>query len=207
MEPSVFSPELKFLVPGEEQIYTTPLPGLYYLKFPLFWDDRGYFSSPAYLPELETVLGRPFVVRQLNHSYSESGVLRGLHLNGWDKLITITSGVADCVLVDLRPDSPTFKQWIRLIIGSRVSRASLFVPRGIANSFYALSNLDYVYLVNKAWKDRGANDDLAIDAFDPELKIRWGMDAEDVIMSPKDRNAPTLAELLASGKLEGYKFS
>lgn len=194
------------LVAGQKYIYYTPIPGVYYILRPAFEDERGFFTS-INIDDLEPILGHPFVTRQTNRSRSKVLVLRGVHLNGWNKLIYVASGLAECVLVDLRQDSPTFRQHIRVLLGGNADyTAALYVPRGVGNSFLALEQTDYVYLVDQTYENRGPNDDLGVNPFDPELAIDWGLNPNAPIMSDKDRQAPTLAELLASGRLDSYKL-
>lgn len=192
-------------VAGQQYIFETGFDDAYLISRPVNEDGRGYFATLANLDELEMVLGYPFVIRQINQSRLAPDVLRGLHINGWNKLIMVVSGSAQCVLVDLRPLSPTFKQHRSFnLSGSSLYRTALYVGKGIANSFLALDDPEdtkYVYLVDKTWEQRGPDDDLAVYAFDSELAIGWNMTADQVIMSEKDRNAPLLAELIAQGKI------
>ena len=133
---------------------------------------------------------------QDNEAYSTKGALRGLHFQkggfAQAKLVRVTQGVVLDVAVDLRPDSPTFKEYITIELSAE-NKKQLFVPRGFAHGYIVLSETalfnykcDNVY--NKA-SEGGLiyNDDT--------LNIDWKLDASEFIISDKDRILPTLKEL------------
>lgn len=189
-----------------ENIFKMSLEGLYFIQNPIQTDARGYFTTAVNLDELEAILGYPINIRQMNRSHSAKGVLRGIHLNGWNKIITLTSGFVECVFVDARPDSPTFRQSAGRMLGSGVDYAgAFFVPKGIGNSFLTHKEAEYVYLVDKSWETRGENDDLTFNAFDPGLGIKWDMDKGEISRSNRDRFAPSFDMLFLSGKFGSYR--
>lgn len=188
------TPELKI---GED-IYKTPLEGLYFLPHHVFPDDRGFYAEISRIPEVEQVLGRAFVAQQINMSRSNTNVIRGFHAEAWDKLITVVTGRVISVLVDIRPDSPTFGQHVKFLLGTGEDAltGALFVSRGIANGFVVLEGpADYIYLVNQLYVDRDKTGDRAINLFDSDLNIEWPIGREQMVISDRDANSAALREL------------
>lgn len=179
-----------------ERIYKTDIPGLFYLENTHHEDDRGFFKELAIIPELNTHLDREFVIKQINHARSKENVVRGMHAEDWNKLITITSGTAYCALVDIRPESKTFKHIEYVTLGEDGLSGSLFISKGIANSVCVTNSMvDYLYFVDLEYKNKDASKDREFSLFDPDLGIKWPMQREDMIISQRDLNAPTLRDL------------
>lgn len=182
-----------------DQIYRTNIEGLYYLTYPLFADERGFFSSFYKIPGINEALGTDFTVKQLNYSYSQTNVIRGMHAEGWNKLITILQGKAVCVLADIRPNSPTFSQTEYFELGldpTGKQGAGLFITKGIANSICATEGpVGYLYAVDMLYEDRDPTGDRAIAIYDPDLAIEWPVDKTQAIVSDRDRDSITLREL------------
>ena len=164
------------------------------LKPRVFKDERGYFYESFNDKVFESIAGIKVKFVQDNQSYSSKGTLRGLHFQTGDaaqaKLVRVTKGSAFDVAVDLRPDSPTFKQWYGVEL-SEANHLQFFIPRGFAHAFVALEdNTIFQYKVDNYYS--GANDggivwndeDLAITW--PELKLE---------LSEKDKNLPKLNQL------------
>lgn len=186
------SPENKI----SERIYKTSIPKLFYIENTIHTDDRGFFREVAIISELNTHLDFPFEIKQINHARSKQNVVRGMHAEYWNKLITITSGSAYCVFVDIRPDSSTFGKIEYMILGESGLKGSLFISKGIANSVCAIEPIvDYLYFVDMAYKDKDVTKDKEFSLFDPYLQIQWPLKKEEMIISERDKNAPNLAEL------------
>jgi dTDP-4-dehydrorhamnose 3,5-epimerase len=140
-------------------------------------------------------LGIDDVVHLVNHSSSIKGVLRGLHFQyapkGMSKLIRCTRGRLFDVTVDLRKDSPSFKQWVGVELTAENDKM-LYLPGGCAHGFYALEDCEILYAT-------GENYELAFDANvrwnDPEFGVAWPLDGEPII-SERDKKAPLLSEIL-----------
>ncbi|TNE46542.1 MAG: dTDP-4-dehydrorhamnose 3,5-epimerase [Deltaproteobacteria bacterium] len=176
------------------ELISTPLEGVWVLQPRVFGDHRGWFMETHSTRALaERGLHYDFV--QDNHSFTASqNTLRGLHLQlppmAQAKLVRCTRGAIFDVAVDLRPDSPTYKQWF----GSELSaenKAQLLIPKGFAHGFLTRTNdVEVLYKVDTYYSPEH---DRSIRFDDPELSIEWGV--SDPILSEKDRNAPFLKDV------------
>jgi len=181
----------------EEGVYKTRIPGLFYLKRKSFPDKRGFFAEVGHAYKIEKLIKKPFIIKQINHSRSVTNVLRGMHTEDWKKLATITCGVAFCALADVRPDSPTFKTVESFMLGYAKDAlpGSLFIEEGIANSICTIKGpVDYIYCVDRLYKDRDPKGDVAISLFDPDLNINWPIPKDKMILSDRDINSVTLRQ-------------
>lgn len=132
---------------------------------------------------------------QDNHSMSSvKGTLRGIHFQKGDKaqakLVRCVRGAVLDVAVDLRHDSPTYKQWEAVVL-SEENKKQLLIPRGFGHGFLTLT--DEVEFLYKADNYYAPVADGGIRWDDPEIGIKWGID--DPILSIKDKNNPFLKEL------------
>lgn len=172
----------------EETITKTSIQGLVLIKRPTLVDNRGFFREPVRIRELEEVTGIRFDVKQMNHARSSKNTLRGIHIAPWNKLIYAVRGRVQVVAVDFREKSETYGKYESFIIGED-NRESIFVSKGIGNSYLVLSEeADYAYLTDDEWtpeRERG------VAWNDPILNIPWQLDGEPVL-SDKDKNNPKL---------------
>lgn len=160
-----------------------------------FEDERGFFREPFRRNEFEEALGKSWVHVQENHAYSKKNVLRGIHIAPWDKFIYVPFGEVVSIVVDVRPDSPTFKQVFKMQIGFS-NKVKLFIPKGLGNSYVILSEeAVYEYQVNEYYA-AGAEKGIAWD--DPELAIEWGV--ENPVLSEKDTKNMSFKEYLETLK-------
>lgn len=191
----MYQPEPKLEIqPG---VFKTKIDGLIYLTYNLFSDERGFFAEVGHISKIETIAGQPFKIVQINHSRSLANVVRGMHAEGWNKLVTVINGFAFSALADVRPDSPTFGQTETFELGPDNGglKGSLFISQGIANSVCVLkAPVDYIYCVDKLYADRDKSGDQAISLFDPDLKIAWPINKDKMIISERDKNAVTLRQ-------------
>lgn len=199
-------PQLNYFSPSSDnqlapRIFQTKLPGLLYLAHQQYEDNRGFYAEIALLPDLQEIIDQPFQIAQINEASSHQHVTRGLHAENWNKLVTITSGTAYCVLVDLRFDLPSFGQAEYILLGktSPANNGSLYIPAGIANSYCVLqAPLDYVYCVDQLYANRDHSGDVAISIFDPDLNLIWPIDAKQMVRSNRDINAIALKDKFPS---------
>jgi dTDP-4-dehydrorhamnose 3,5-epimerase len=171
-----------------EFVQTTSIPGLLVLRRTTHSDSRGYFREVFHLDEIESQSGIPFHPVQMNHSHSIPGVIRALHAENWNKLVYPVSGEMFSVIVDIRPDSPTFSQ-VQTFSFSPDDKYALFIPPGLANSICVTGDqpVDYIYLVDKYYL---GTDTRAIAWDDPDLHINWPI--KNPIISDRDRKNPRL---------------
>lgn len=121
-------------------------------------DNRGFFME-SYNEEIMHKLGVNYQFIQDNQSLSaEVGVLRGLHYQlspkAQTKLIRVLSGVIYDVIVDIRRNSPTFGQWVGVIL-SEYNKSQLLVPKGFAHGFCTLvPNTQVLYKVDEYYSPK-----------------------------------------------------
>lgn len=175
----------------DEFIQKTSIEGLLILKRPIHKDNRGFFREIFHIDEVEKILNIEFKGIQMNHTYSNPKVLRGIHGENWNKIIYPVNGEVFVAIADIRVDSPTFAKFETFIINDE-NRIALFLSKGLANSYCVMGSqpIDYIYLVD-AYYD--GIDQRAIAWDDPDLAIDWPI--SDPIISERDKNNPRLREL------------
>ncbi|MBU7598813.1 dTDP-4-dehydrorhamnose 3,5-epimerase family protein [Streptomyces sp. P38-E01] len=187
------------------QIEETAVPGAYVVTPAQLPDARGTFYEVLRTDLLEQVLGHPFTPRQINHSVSRRGTLRGIHgvavPPGQAKYVTCVRGAVRDVVVDLRVGSPTFGRHHVTELDPGSGRA-VYVPDGVGHGFLALTDDACVCYALSATHVPGTQID--IDPLDPELAIPWGCEGAP-LLSPKDANAPGLAAARAAGMLATWQ--
>ena len=166
----------------------TALQGLFVAEPIVFKDNRGYFMESFRLDVWEAAVG-PVRFIQENESYSVQGVLRGLHFQippyGQSKLVRVVCGAIRDVVVDMRPESPTFGQH-HVEMLDEVNKRQLFVPSGFAHGFLTLSPQAIVQYKVDAPYVPAAERTLRYD--DATLQIDWAA-PPPFILSHKDRYA------------------
>jgi dTDP-4-dehydrorhamnose 3,5-epimerase len=172
----------------------TRIPDLVLIEPDVHGDERGFFVETFRENELPT-LGIDVHFVQDNHSRSAARVLRGLHLQaGQAKLVRCPIGRIWDVAVDLRPDSPTYREWEGYELDG-VSHRQLFIPDGFGHGFCVLSDsADVLYRVS-SYYDPELETGIAWD--DPEIGIEWPVD--DPVLSDRDRSSPRLADASLTG--------
>lgn len=171
----------------------TPLPlgGAYLVDLELRGDHRGFFARAFCVDEFATQ-GLVTVFVQMNDSFSaEDGTLRGLHYqkapHAETKLVRCIRGALFDVILDLRPDSPTFGQSYGVELTAE-NRRAIYVPKGFAHGSITLSaNTEMLYLVDEHHSPAA---EAGVRWNDPEFKIVWPR--TPAILSEKDRNLPDL---------------
>lgn len=168
----------------------TNLQGAYIIDVKRLEDDRGFFGRSFCQHEFEA-LGLNTNAVQANVSYNKvKGTLRGMHMQvlpyGETKLVRCTRGAIYDVIVDLRPESPTFKQWIGVELSAETYRM-LYVPEGFAHGFLTLEdNTDVTYQVTQFYTpaaERGFRWD------DPSFGIQWPF-APTLVSAKDEAHAP-----------------
>lgn len=158
-------------------------------------DARGFFVE-AYRRDAYAALGIVEEFVQDNHSRSRRGVVRGMHFQlppGQAKLIRCARGEIFDVVVDIRPDSPTFGAWDGHSLSDENHR-QLYCPIGFAHGFCVMSDVaDVVYMCSSYYapeSERGFRYD------DPAVGIDWPL--VELIASERDAQAPPLAAIADS---------
>lgn len=183
------------------------LAGVKLVDIRSFPDSRGSFMETYKRSDFEAGgIDCQFV--QDNQSVSRKGVLRGLHFqikHPQAKLMRVVVGAIFDVAVDLRPQSPTYGKWEGVTL-SADNQCQLFIPRGFAHGFLALSDVAVVFY--KCDDVYHPGDEGGIAWNDPQLAVIWPalegddvFDASKLILSEKDAHHPTLAQLTEEGRL------
>lgn len=173
------------------KITKTKLDGVVIIEPDVFGDNRGFFMESWNKKKMaEAGLDYDFV--QDNHSKSTvKGTLRGIHFQKGDKaqakLVRCVKGTVLDVAVDLRRNSPTFKQWVGVEL-SEENKKQLLIPRGFGHGFVTLT--DDVEFLYKADNYYAPEADAGIRWNDPDIGVEWGI--ENPILSDKDKNNPFL---------------
>lgn len=164
------------------------------VKPKVFGDNRGFFME-SYKKSDFYANGINVEFNQDNHSKSAKGVLRGLHYQAAPyeqaKVVRCAKGRIYDVAVDIRPDSKTFGQYVKVEL-SEENKHMLYIPAGFAHGFVALS--DEVELLYKASGEYNPQADRGIIWNDPDINIDWEIDF-DPILSEKDSKQPMLKEV------------
>lgn len=175
-------------------IHPGQLPGVFRIEPDRRGDERGWFAR--------TYCEREFAERGLNTRWAQTnatrtlhrGILRGLHWQAEPhpeiKLIRCTRGRVWDVVVDVRPESPTFGRWDAFDLNPE-NGTQVYVPAGFAHGFQCLTDdVEMAYLMSDFYVPdlaRGIRWD------DPRVAIPWPV--ADPILSTRDRDLPTLAEV------------
>jgi dTDP-4-dehydrorhamnose 3,5-epimerase len=154
-------------------------------------DERGFFTR-TFDAEVATSAGLdPRTLVQDSQSRSSLGVVRGLHLRtdgGEGKLVRCSSGAILDVAVDLRPASPTYRQWMTVVLDD-VDHRSVWLPAGLAHGFQVLTETaDVCYRIDRVHQPEH---DAGIRYDDPELAIPWPLPVRG--LSARDLAAPSLS--------------
>lgn len=176
------------------KITKTKLDGVLILEPDVFGDYRGFFMESWSQRKMEEA-GLFYNFVQDNHSLSTvKGTLRGIHFQKGEKaqakLVRCVRGTVLDVAVDLRHDSPTYKQWVAVEL-SEENKKQLLIPRGFGHGFVTLT--DEVEFLYKADNYYAPEADGGIRWNDPEIGVAWGI--EDPILSAKDDTNPYLKDL------------
>lgn len=169
----------------------TPLVGAYTIELEKRGDDRGFFARLFCEDEFKAIgLQSSFV--QINNSESAKlGTLRGMHYQlppaGEVKIVRCVKGALLDVIVDLRPDSPTFKRWFGAELSAE-NRRMMYVPRGFAHGFITLTDhTEAIYMVSDRYNPQAER---GVRYNDPAIGIEWPFEPTE--MSDKDRKWPDL---------------
>ena len=170
----------------------TPLPGGYVIEPKKIEDDRGFFARLLCQDEFAK-LGLKHQLPQTNISRTfRRGTMRGLHFqrapHAEVKIVRCTRGAVYDVMVDLRPESPTFKQWFGVELTQDNFKAA-YVPEGFAHGYLTLADDSEIYY--HASEVYHAESATGVPYNDPEFNIVWPI--EVAVISRQDREWPAFA--------------
>lgn len=176
------------------QFIEQEIPGVYVIEPQKFGDARGYFMETYRKEIFDRHIGEVNFVQD-NQSHSTYGVLRGLHYQKGDysqaKLVRVFSGRVLDVAVDLRKSSPMFGKYVMVELSGENNK-QLFIPRGFAHGFLVLSDTaTFAYKVDNVY---APDQEATLMYNDPSVGIEWPLDAEELLLSPKDLNGKSLAD-------------
>ncbi|CAM5746049.1 putative dTDP-4-dehydrorhamnose 3,5-epimerase [Streptomyces afghaniensis 772] len=181
------------------------IEGAWVLEPKVFPDDRGSFHEWYRGAEFREATGYDLSLAQANCSVSRRGVLRGVHFAdvppSQAKYVTCVRGAVLDVVIDIRVGSPTYRRWeaVRL---DEDTRHAVFLAEGLGHAFMALTDdATVVYLCSAGYAPEREH---GIHPLDPALGIEWPEGIEP-LLSPKDDQAPTLAEAERQGLLPSYE--
>ena len=164
----------------------------------VYKDDRGFFYESFNQDRFNNLIGKKISFVQDNISFSNKGVLRGIHFQlepfAQGKLVSVLNGEVFDVVVDIRKKSSTFGKFITLKL-SKKNKKQLWIPEGFAHGFLALTNkVVFCYKVtnfyNKKYEKTIIYDDMSLNIPWPKLP--------KFFLSEKDRKGKSLKNLFKS---------
>lgn len=178
------------------------VPGAWEITPQVHRDERGTFTEWFTESAFGAMTGHRFDLRQANCSVSAAGVLRGLHFAqlppGQAKYVTCVRGAVFDVVVDIRVGSPTYGQWDSVLLDD-IDHRSTYISEGLAHGFVAMQDQSTVmYLCSSPYAPQREH---TIAATDPAIGIEWPLPAAQLLLSGRDAEAPSLAEVRESGLL------
>ena len=171
----------------------TELPGAFVIELEKIEDNRGFFARVWCQKDFEDN-GLVSRIVQVSTSFNtKAGTLRGMHYqiapHLETKIVRCTRGALYDVIVDLRPDSPTYKRWIGVELTAK-NHTMLYVPAGFAHGFITLEDdTEVTYLISEAYNPQAAR---AIRWDDPEFNIKWPRPVVEI--SDRDAGWPDFAD-------------
>lgn len=178
------------------RVTSEPLPGVKIVETTPHGDDRGTFTE-TYNRDKLAALGIDATFVQDNESVSATvGTIRGLHMQiaptVQGKLVRCLRGAIHDVFVDLRSESPTYLRHESVTLHGD-DALLLWIPGGYGHGFCTLESDSVVAYKVTAPYDPAAERSVRWD--DPDLGIRWPVESGDALLSPKDAQAPALADI------------
>lgn len=176
----------------QDNIKKTSIEGLLVIERPTFPDERGFFREVFRFNEFEDFSGVDFNPVQINHSLSRHRVIRGIHAEGWNKIVYPVTGKVFIAFVDIRPESEMFGKFEIFRFNTAKEPKAFYIPKGVANSVCVIGDMDvnYLYLVDAYYDGK---DTTAVAWDDPDLAIPWPI--KKPIISKRDKSNPRLRDL------------
>jgi dTDP-4-dehydrorhamnose 3,5-epimerase len=188
------------------QIRELSIPDSYELTPIQRADDRGAFLEWYRHDLMEQAVGHSLDLRQANASTSKKGVVRGIHFAdvppGQAKYVTAMRGAVLDFVVDIRFGSPTFGEWDSVLLDD-VDRRAIYLGEGLGHAFVALTDDATVsYLVSDTYNPEREH---GINPLDSDVGLVFPDEAGELLLSPKDTDAPSLSDAAARGLLPSWE--
>ena len=173
------------------QFTASRIPGTWVIDITPIRDQRGFFAM-TWLPDELRRRGLDPAVAQCNLAFNHKrGTLRGMHFQaepyGQAKIVRVTRGALLDVIIDLRPDSPTWRQWDSFELTAD-NRRMLYVPPGLAHGYLTLTDdAEMFYQASSPWAPKAEG---GVRWNDPAFAIKWPF--EPTVISEKDQTWPLL---------------
>lgn len=184
------------------QIRELSIPDAYEITPVQHADDRGLFFEFYRFDRLEEAVGHPLDLKQGNTSVSRRGSVRGIHFAdippSQAKYVMAPRGAVLDFVIDIRVGSPTFGRWDSVLLDD-TDRRAIYVAEGLGHCFVALTDDATVsYLVTDVYNPGREH---GINPLDAEIALEFPVPAEELLLSPKDTEAPGLSEARDAGLL------
>ena len=178
------------------KVTQTAIEGVLILEPKVFGDTRGFFFESFNQKVFNDAVGSDVNFVQDNHSRSAKGVLRGLHFqrppHAQGKLVRVTQGAVFDVAVDVRPNSPTFGQWVGVELSGE-NHKQFWIPAGLAHGFLVTSDsADFLYKTTDYYAPQAEG---CVRWDDTDLAISWPDIGMAPTLSGKDAAAMSLRDL------------
>ncbi len=171
----------------------TKLEGCFIIEPKIINDERGYFMESFNENTFQKGVGQSVHFVQDNQSFSTKGVLRGLHyqtgVHAQAKLVRVLSGEVLDVVVDIRPGSVTYGQYVSVLLSSE-NQKQFFIPRGFAHGFLVLSETATFFYKCDNFYNKESEGGVIYN--DPDINIDWQFPIDQLLKSEKDLILPTL---------------
>lgn len=167
----------------------TSIEGVWLIEMERHEDERGWFAREWCASELQR-RGLDTTLSQCSVSFNHKrGTLRGMHFQAppheETKVVRCSLGALFDVVVDLRPDSPTYMAWLGIEL-TRDNGLMLYIPRGVAHGFQTLQdNTEIIYKISAEYHPASSR---GVRWNDPVFGIRWPLDVS--VISERDRTYP-----------------
>lgn len=175
------------------QVIDTAIVDVKIIQPKVFGDDRGFFLETFEKRRYQTMLNIDYDFVQDNHSRSQKGVLRGLHIqkqNPQGKLVRVVRGEVFDVAVDIRKNSPTYGAWVGINL-SEANKTQFWIPPGLAHGFAVISDIaDFEYKCTDYYNPA---DEGCLLWNDPTVNITWPI--KNPLLSEKDKQGKLLGDL------------
>lgn len=171
----------------------TKIDGCFIIEPKIINDERGYFMESFNENTFQKGVGQSVDFVQDNQSFSTKGVLRGLHyqtgVHTQAKLVRVLSGEVLDVVVDIRPESVTYGQYVSVVLSAE-NQKQFFIPRGFAHGFLVLSETATFFYKCDNFYNKESEGGLIYN--DPIINIDWQFPIDQLLISEKDMLLPTI---------------